>query len=188
MTIEWSVHPSARVADDVVVRGHGRITVAEFATVEEHVLIDLGGAGSGRIELRPRSKVKFGTALRCYNGSIELGLHSTVGDHSVLYGHGGILIGSHCGIGPHCVVTSSGHITSGLDVPIRYQGEVVAPVTVEDDVWMGAGVRVLAGVTVRTGGIIAAGSVVTTSTPAHFMCAGVPCRPKRRRRPDLEVP
>ncbi len=51
-----------------------------------------------------------------------------------------------------------------------------APVTVEEDVWIGARVTLMSGVTIGRGCIIAAGAVVTRSTPPYSVCGGVPSK------------
>lgn len=51
-----------------------------------------------------------------------------------------------------------------------------ADVIVEEDCWIGVNVTLLMGVTVRRGSTIAAGAVVTKSTPPYSICGGVPCK------------
>lgn len=51
-----------------------------------------------------------------------------------------------------------------------------SPVVIEDDVWLGANVIVLKGVTIGARSIIGAGSVVTKSIPADCIAAGNPAR------------
>ena len=51
-----------------------------------------------------------------------------------------------------------------------------APVTIEDDVWIGANCIILKGVTIGARSVIGAGSVVTKSIPADCIAAGNPCR------------
>ena len=52
-----------------------------------------------------------------------------------------------------------------------------SPVTIEDDVWLGANVVVLKGVTIGAGATIAVNSVVTKSIPPGVIAGGVPARP-----------
>ena len=66
--------------------------------------------------------------------------------------------------------------SSGMD------GQYVksAPITIEDDVWIGAHSIILKGVTIGARSVIGAGSVVTKSIPADCIAAGNPCRVIRR--------
>ena len=54
--------------------------------------------------------------------------------------------------------------------------EFARPVTIGEDVWIGAGAILCPGVEVGAGSVIGAGSVVAKSIPAGVMAAGVPCR------------
>lgn len=59
------------------------------------------------------------------------------------------------------------------------------PVVIEDDVWCGANVTILKGVTIGRGSVIAAGAVVTKSCPPYSIIGGVPAKIiKSRFTPD----
>lgn len=49
-------------------------------------------------------------------------------------------------------------------------------IIVEDEVWFGAGVKVLKGVTIGRGAVVAAGSVVIVDVPPNTLVGGVPAR------------
>lgn len=105
-------------------------------------------------------------------------------------------IGSHVSIHPFCYIDATGGLAIGDDVSIahsvsilttehRYDDPLVAirdqgvsrhPTTIESNVWIGAGARVLAGVTIGSGSVVAAGSVVTRDVPRDSIVAGVPAR------------
>lgn len=51
------------------------------------------------------------------------------------------------------------------------------PVTIEDNVWIGAGVIILPGVTIGKNSVIGAGSIVNKSIPANCVAVGNPCKP-----------
>ena len=63
------------------------------------------------------------------------------------------------------------------DPPTKVQS---APVTIEDDVWVGANCVILKGVTIGARSVIGAGSIVTKSIPADSIAAGNPCRVIRK--------
>ena len=61
------------------------------------------------------------------------------------------------------------------------EGTKSAPVVIEDDVWIGANVTILKGVTIGHGSVIAAGAVVTQSFPPYSIIGGVPARLLKQR-------
>ena len=56
-----------------------------------------------------------------------------------------------------------------------------APVTIEDDCWIGANVTILKGVTIRRGTVVAAGAVVNKDVPPYCIAGGVPAKPIKFR-------
>lgn len=94
--------------------------------------------------------------------------------------HGRIEIGRDCMIGPHCYITDANHGTSALE-PVKFQKMKTAPVVIEDEVWIGAHVSVLAGVRIGKGAVVGAGSVVTRDIPSHAVAIGVPADILRER-------
>lgn len=61
-------------------------------------------------------------------------------------------------------------------------------ITVEDDVWIGAGAVILPGVRICRGAVIGASAVVNRSVPAWSCCAGVPARTTRTLTPEPGAP
>ena len=70
-----------------------------------------------------------------------------------------------------------------MERPIRAQPKYAAGIVVEDNVWIGAGARVLDGVTIGSGSVIGAGAIVTKSIPRRCVAYGAPCKPVRERTP-----
>lgn len=60
--------------------------------------------------------------------------------------------------------------------------EIIAPVTIGDDVWIGTGSIILPGVTIGSGSTIGAGSVVTHDIPPNVLAYGVPCKIVKERK------
>ena len=87
-----------------------------------------------------------------------------------------ISIGRDCMIGPHCYLTDHDHAHEPGKL-VRDQPLVSKPVSLGNNVWLGAGVIVLKGVSIGDGAIIGAGAVVTKDVPAQAKYAGVPARP-----------
>lgn len=171
---------TVRVADTVIVRGSGRVVLGRFVTLEDNVLLDTGSSSDSSIWIGNRVKVKYGAVLRTYDGWIRIGARSSVGEYSVLAGHGGLSVGSAAIIAGHCYLSAADHIYDGR-LPVRFQGESARGIEVGDGAWLGARCVVLDGVVVGTGCVVGAGAVVTKSLRADTVCFGVPCREVRAR-------
>ena len=85
---------------------------------------------------------------------------------------GGIFIGDRTLIGHNAVITTINHC---LDVE-RRANMVPQPVHIGSDVWFGANVTVLPGVSIGDGAVIAAGAVVAKDIPSRTVAAGVPAK------------
>jgi len=81
----------------------------------------------------------------------------------------------------HCCIVSSNHAISPFGVDIRSQPDGLRPTRIGRDVWLGARVTVLGGVTIGDGCIVGAGSVVTKDLPAGAIAFGSPCVVKKFR-------
>ena len=130
----------------------------------------------GQIVIGPRTSLDRGVILRAYGGSIVVGADCSINPYSVIYGDGGLIIGNGVRIAAHTVIVSANHIFSDPNEFIFKQGESRIGITIEDDVWLGAGVRVLDGVSIKRGTVVGAGSVVTKSTEPFDIFVGVPAR------------
>lgn len=81
----------------------------------------------------------------------------------------------HCAlIGPGCKIICTNHALDGEE---RLQGLFAdKPITIGDNVWLGANVTVLPGVTIGKNSVIGAGSVVTKDIPENVVAVGNPCK------------
>lgn len=109
-----------------------------------------------------------------YGYNIHLGDNVYVNTHNTWLDIAPIFIGNNVKIGPNVQLITVNH---PLEPAERRTGiEQGQKITIEDDVWIGAGALVLPGVTVHQGATIAAGSVVTRDVPAYTIVAGNPTK------------
>ena len=100
-------------------------------------------------------------------------------NHNCYFMDGGsISIGENVFIGPFCGFYTASHPIGYVE---RNKGiERALPIVVGDNCWFGANVSIMQGVTIGSGCVIAAGSVVTKDVPDNCLAAGVPAVIKKR--------
>lgn len=123
----------------------------------------------------------------CY---IEPPFHSNWGGNNVHFGKNvygnfnltlvddaDIYVGDSTMFGPNVTICTAGHpINAKLREKIF---EFNMPIHIGKNVWIGANVVVLPGVTIGDNSVIGAGSVVTKDIPANVVAFGTPCRVQR---------
>lgn len=164
-----TIAPNARID-----MSGGNVRIAQGTTIDE--LAVLATEGGGHITLGNRCSIERGSLLLTYGGNITLGDDCSVNPYCILYGHGGLTIGNGVRIAAHTVIIPANHRFDDFSKPIRQQQLSRKGVMIEDDVWIGTGVRVLDGVVIGRGSVVAAGAVVTRSTTPFTINAGVPAR------------
>lgn len=118
--------------------------------------------------------------------NMSIGDGSSIPKGSVFYcTEAPLTIGKKVIFGPNPTIITGDH---RMDVVGKYimdshdkLPENDAPVIVEDDVWAGANITILKGVTIGRGSVIAAGAVVNKSMPPYSIIGGVPARVLKRR-------
>ncbi len=113
-----------------------------------------------------------------YGCNIEIGENFYTNHNCVILDGAKVTFGDNVFIAPNCIFSTAGH---PLDSAQRNRGlEYAYPITVGDNVWFGASVTVLPGVTIGSNTVIGAGSVVNRDIPAGVVAVGNPCRVLRK--------
>lgn len=91
-----------------------------------------------------------------------------------------LIIGNNVIFGPAPTIVTGDHRIDVIGKPIFLSYDKLpendVPVIIEDDVWVGAHVTILKGVTIGRGSVIAAGSIVNRSILPYCICGGVTCK------------
>ena len=113
-----------------------------------------------------------------YGYNIHIGDNFYANHNLVILGEAPVIFGDNVFIAPNCGFYTAGH---PIDAAERNRGlEYARPITVGNDVWIGADVCVLPGVTIGDDCVIGAGSVVVKDIPPHSVAVGNPCKVIRK--------
>jgi len=130
--------------------------------------------------------MKIGKNVKFFKGviihsahKVSIGSKVGVGDYVQMWGGGEIEIGNDVLIATHSVITSQGH---DVNADVFWKTSVSDKVIIEDNVWLGAGVLVMPGVTIGKNSIIGAGSVVVKNIPENSIAVGAPADVIKRRK------
>jgi len=125
----------------------------------------------------------LGVSIKAHpgKGNIIIGDFTSIGPYACLSGRE-ISVGKNCMIASHCGIYANNHIFADTEVPMKHQGRSYKGITIEDDCWLGTGVKILDGVTVGKGSVIGAGSVILKDIPEYSVVVGVPGKIIKSRR------
>jgi len=142
-------------------------TTAEDEDLRHHLLRELFGECGDGVEVLP--------PLHCdYGSQIRIGARTYANVGLVALDVAPITIGTDVLIGPNVQLITATH---PLDPELRRaKWESGRPITVGDNVWLGAGVIVLPGVTIGDDAVVGAGAVVTKDVPSGAVAVGNPAR------------
>ncbi len=124
----------------------------------------------------------------CEYGAVTIGDRTFVNAGVMMIDVAPITIGAACQIATRVQLVTAAH---PVDPELRRQGwEYGEPITLADNVWLGAGVIVCPGVTIGQDTVVGAGAVVTRDLPPGVVAAGVPARVLREigEQDHAEVP
>lgn len=108
--------------------------------------------------------------------NISFGTNISIHPMCYIDGAGAIEIDDNVSIAHSSTIISSNHTWQDISLPIKYNKETHSKVTIKEDVWIGCGCRILAGVTIANRAVIAAGSVVNKDVETNSVYAGVPAK------------
>ena len=155
------------------------ICIGKYTVVERGAVLSTRYGGS--ITIGHHCHISRSAQILSCGGDIEVGNNSTFNPYSMTYGQGGTRIGNGVRIATQAAILPSNHNYSDRSKYIFEQGLSTKGIVIEDDVWIGAGVKVLDGVILRKGCIIGSNAVVSKPTEEYGIYVGIPARKIKNR-------
>lgn len=110
---------------------------------------------------------------------IKVGNNVSIHECCYIDAFGGLEIGNDVSIAHNSSLISFEHGFENVDKAIKYNSIIPIPIKIASDVWIGCGVRILAGSDISSRSVMAAGSVVKGKLLSNKIYAGVPAKPKK---------
>ncbi|WKN31463.1 acyltransferase [Porifericola rhodea] len=107
--------------------------------------------------------------------SVSIGDNTTIGYHTYIFASQQISIGNNCQIAPFVYLVDSDHGIA-KDTLMNQQPNITAPIHIGNDVWIATGAKILKGVTIHDGAVIAAGAVVKEDVQPYEIVGGIPAK------------
>ena len=170
---------------NVILRHPHRVELGERCVISDGCILEARTDSSTAIKIGADSILSNNVMISCKNGTVDIGKRAGIGAQTIMHAVNGcaVEIGDDVLIGPRCYFAGGGNYnTDRTDIPMALQGlKDKTGVELGSDIWLGANVSVLSGVTIGDGSIVAAGAVVTSAIPDKGVAMGVPAKVARFR-------
>ena len=166
---------------NVVLRHPHKIRIGDDVVVDDLVVLDAKGDHNLGISIGNGVFLGRGTILSCKDGDIELGDHVNMGFHCEIFSGSRVVVGRHGLFAAYTYLVGGGHEFERADTPVLEQGRASLGITLDENVWLGTGAKVLDGVRIGKNVVVGANAVVNADVPDGVIAGGVPARIIRRR-------
>lgn len=171
----------------ITIRHGHKIRIGDGVVIDDFAVLDAKGSDNRGIEIGDHVILGRGTVLSCKNGDIRIGDNANIAMGCFIQSARAVEIGANVLFAAFCYVVGGGdHRTDRTDVPIIAQGQIARGIAIEDNCWIGAGVKVLDGTTTGRDSIVGSNAVVSRSLPPFSIAVGVPARVVRSRLAEPE--
>jgi len=186
-TYPWilgSVGRNVVFGTSITLRHPHKIHIGDNVVIDDYVSLDAKGENNNGIMLKDGVFIGRNTILSCKDGDITLLENANLGFNCVISSTNSVTVGRDNIVAAYTYLLGGGSYEfDNISTPIRenydYTGK--GGVTTGNNVWIGAHVTVLDGVSIESGCVVGAGSVVSRSIKADSVAAGSPARVIRKR-------
>jgi len=167
---------------NMTIRHPHKIRIGDRCVIDDLVVLDAKGESNQGITLGNDVILARNTVVSCKGGDIEIGDNSNISLNCMIHSEKLVKIGPKNLWAAYCYIIGGGkHDFNRTDMPIIQQGSVTDGIVMEEDIWLGADVKVLDGCHIGKGVVIGAGSVVNKDLPDMSIAAGTPAKILKER-------
>ncbi|GAB4236165.1 MAG: hypothetical protein Kow0049_21150 [Stanieria sp.] len=171
----------------LTIRHPHKICIGDNVVIDDYAVLDAKGSDNQGIMIGNNVMIGRNTVISCKNGDITIGDNTNIAMNCFIQSGKQVTIGKNVLLAAYCYVIGGGdHEFERTDIPIIAQGQVIKGITIEDNCWFGAAVKVLDGVAIARDTIIGAGAVVTKSISPFKIAVGIPAKVIKHRKATEE--
>jgi len=163
---------------NVTLRHPHKIEIGDGVAINDFTVLDAYGGKTSRIKIGDQSLISLNTVINSKGGQIEIGKRTNIGMFCILFSRDcRVHVGNDVLMSAYCYLMGGGdHSMDRTDIPIAYQGAECRGIVIEDNVWLGAGVKIRDGCKLGRDSVIGTNSYVNSDIPEFAVAAGVPAR------------
>jgi acetyltransferase-like isoleucine patch superfamily enzyme len=166
---------------NVVLRHPYKIYLGDRVVIDDNCVLDAKGTNNKGIFLGNDVFVGRNTIIYCKDGDIFIGDNSTISFNCDIFSANLVKLGENVQIAAYTFLNGGTHSFDRTDIPVINQERSGKQIIVADNVWLGANVKILDGVTIGKDAIVGAGAVVINDLPPFCIAGGLPARVIRMR-------
>ena len=167
---------------NIVLRHPKKISIGDNTVIDDNCVLDAKGEGNNGIFIGRNVFIGRNSILYCQNGDIYIDDHTNIGSNCQIFSAKFVKIGKKVLVGAYSYFVGGGHKFDNINIPMIDQGREAKGIILKDDVWVGAGVKVLDGLIVNESSILGTGAVVTKDVPMYSIVGGIPAKVIKDRR------
>jgi acetyltransferase-like isoleucine patch superfamily enzyme len=167
---------------NVVLRHPGKIAIGDNVVIDDNIVLDAKGVDNQGIVIGNNVYIGRNSTIYCQNGDINIGDNGNISSNCQIFSAKNVTIGEDLLMGAYSYLVGGGHVYDDIETPIIKQGRIANGIVLKNNIWVGAAVKILDGVTIGQGAIIGTGAVVNTDVPEYNIVGGVPAKFIRDRR------
>jgi acetyltransferase-like isoleucine patch superfamily enzyme len=178
-----SCGPGVVFGRQLTIRHPHKIRLGENCVIDDLCVLDAKGEANDGIRIGNNVILARNTVVSCKGGNITIGDNSNISLNCMIHSESNVEIGRNNLWAAYCYIIGGGqHDFERTDIPVIQQGSTAKGIVLEDNIWLGAGVKVMDGVRIGHDAIIGIASVVHRDLPPMCVALGMPARVAHMRK------
>ncbi len=165
----------------VTLRHPWKIKVGDNTIIDDYCLLDAKGETNEGISIGKGVFVGRNTILSCKNGDIKIGDGANIGFNCEIFSSSRVELAENVLVAAYCYIIGGGHEFKDISVPVVEQKEISSGIVIGENVWLGAGVKVLDGTSIGKNAVVGTGAVVTGDISEGSIAVGIPAKVVKKR-------